>query len=128
MDHKRTGLTETVLVISISVCTNSTFYYSFYRNSAGRTSRSIWFIRNFLLTVFVLSGLHCKLVSISLTKCKIFVLLTLDQAGTDILFKASETCHHTNGYVIALFAPIANFLKRSILCQSFMKKYDTRPN
>ena len=33
--HKRTGLTETVLVISIFVCTNSTLYYSFCRNSAG---------------------------------------------------------------------------------------------
>ena len=36
--HKRTGLTETVLVIRYSVCTNSTLWYSFYRNSTG-TSR-----------------------------------------------------------------------------------------
>ena len=54
--HKRTGVTETVLVISISVCTNST-PYSFYRNGL---QESVWFIQNFLLTVFVISGLHCS--------------------------------------------------------------------
>ena len=43
--HKRTGLTETVLVISISVCTNR---YSFYRNSAG-TSRKCLVYPEFLV-------------------------------------------------------------------------------
>ena len=46
--HKRTGLTETVLVISISVCTNSTLKYSFYRNSAG-TSRKCLVYPEFLV-------------------------------------------------------------------------------
>ena len=45
--HKRTGLTETVVVISISVCTNSTLY-SFYRNSAG-TSRKCLVYPEFLV-------------------------------------------------------------------------------
>ena len=49
--YKRTVLTETVLVISISVCTNSTLY----RNSAG-TSRKCLVYPEF---VFVLGGLHC---------------------------------------------------------------------
>ena len=55
--HKRTGLTETILVISISVCTSSTLQYSFYRNTAG-TSRTCLVYPEFL--VFVLSGLHCN--------------------------------------------------------------------
>ena len=42
--HKRTVLTETVLVISISVCTNSTLY----RNSAG-TSRKCLVYPEFLV-------------------------------------------------------------------------------
>ena len=53
--HKWTGLTETVLVISISVCTKSTLLYSFYRNSSGTSRKYL----AFLLTVFALSGLHC---------------------------------------------------------------------
>ena len=49
--HKRTGLTEAVLVISISVCPYSTV-------STGPLQglqESVWFIQNFLLTVFVAS-------------------------------------------------------------------------
>ena len=46
--HKRTGLTETVLVISISVYTNSTLEYSFYKNSAG-TSRKCLVYPEFLV-------------------------------------------------------------------------------
>ena len=37
--HNRTGLTKTVLVISISICINSSLQYRFYRNTAG-TSRT----------------------------------------------------------------------------------------
>ena len=54
--HKRTGLAETVLVISISVCTNSTVSIEFYRDFKK-------FTRNFLLSVFVLSGLYCTCFS-----------------------------------------------------------------
>ena len=52
--HKRTGLTETVLVISISVCTNSTVSI---RNSAGTSIKGLVY-PEFLVTVFVLGGLH----------------------------------------------------------------------
>ena len=52
--HKRTGLTKTVLVISISVCTNSTVSIGTLQG----LQENIWLIQNFLLTVFVLSGLH----------------------------------------------------------------------
>ena len=40
--HKRTGLTETVLVISICVCTNSTFSIGTLQGF----QESVWFIRN----------------------------------------------------------------------------------
>ena len=42
--HKWTGSTETVLVISISVCTNSTLQYSFYRNSAGTSTKCLIYL------------------------------------------------------------------------------------
>ena len=54
--HNRTGLTETVLVISISVCSTVSI-----GTLQGR-QESVWFIQNFLLTVFVLRGLHCMCV------------------------------------------------------------------
>ena len=53
--HKRTGLTKTVLVISISVCIN----IPYSTVSIGTLQGLQWFIQNFLLTVFVLSGFHC---------------------------------------------------------------------
>ena len=56
--YKKTELTETVLVISISVCTNSTLSTVSIGTLQG-LQESVWFIQNFLLTLFILSGLHC---------------------------------------------------------------------
>ena len=46
--RKRTGLAETVLVISISVCTNSTFSIGTLQG----LQESVCFIQNFLLTLY----------------------------------------------------------------------------
>ena len=55
--HKRTGLTETVLVIRYFVLTVP--YSTVSIGTLQELQESVWCIQNFLLTVFVLSGLHC---------------------------------------------------------------------
>ena len=70
--HKRTGLTETVLVISTSVCTNSTVSIGTLQG----LQESVWFIQHFLLTVFVL--IQCPLFGVSVNRDST-VLLTVAQ-------------------------------------------------
>ena len=48
--YKMTGLTETVLVISISVCTNSTFCTVSIGTLQG-LQESVWFIQNFSVCI-----------------------------------------------------------------------------
>ena len=51
--HKRTGLTETILIIIILTLPYSTVSIGIPQGF----QESVWFIQKFLLTVFVLSGL-----------------------------------------------------------------------
>ena len=56
--HKRTGLTETVLVVSI-LFVLTVPYSTVSIGTLQGLQESVWFIQTFLLTVFVFSGLHC---------------------------------------------------------------------
>ena len=59
-NHKMTGLTETVLVISILFGLTVPYRTVSIRTLQGLQEEFL-LIQNFLLTVFVLNGLHCIL-------------------------------------------------------------------